>query len=109
MIAALEDKIVQGATVMALNAVYESDFCGFSYCFQPGRGPHDALDALSTAIKIREVNWILDADIQNFFGPVSQNWLVCFLEHRVGDKRIIRLIEKLARGGHPRRWDRDGS
>ena len=75
-IAALEDKIVQGATVMALNAVYESDFCGFSYGFRPGRGPHDALDALSTAIKIRKVNWILDADIQNFFGAVSQNWLV---------------------------------
>jgi RNA-directed DNA polymerase len=65
-IAALEDKIVQGATVMVLNAIYEGDFVGFSYGFRPGRGPHDALDALSTAIKIRKVNWILDADIQSF-------------------------------------------
>jgi retron-type reverse transcriptase len=79
-IAALEDKIVQGATVMLLNAIYEGDFCGFSYGFRPGRGPHDALDALSTAIKIRKVNWILDADIQNFFGAVSQDWLVRYLE-----------------------------
>jgi len=98
-IAALEDKIVQGATVMALNAIYEGDFCGFSYGFRPGRGPHDALDALSTAIKIRKVNWILDADIQNFFGAVSQSWLVRFLEHRVGDKRIIRLIQKWLKAG----------
>jgi group II intron reverse transcriptase/maturase len=98
-IAALEDKVVQGATVMALNAIYEGDFCGFSYGFRPGRGPHDALDALSTAIKIRKVNWILDADIQNFFGAVSQNWLVRFLEHRIGDKRIIRLIQKWLKAG----------
>jgi RNA-directed DNA polymerase len=98
-IAALEDKIVQGATVMTLNAIYEGDFCGFSYGFRPGRGPHDALDALSTAIKIRKVNWILDADIQNFFGAVSQDWLVRFLEHRVGDKRIIRLIQKWLKAG----------
>jgi RNA-directed DNA polymerase len=74
-IAALEDKIVQGATVMVLNAIYEGDFVGFSHGFRPGRGPHDALDALSTAIKIRKVNWILDADIRNFFGAVSQDWL----------------------------------
>jgi len=98
-IAALEDKIVQGATVMVLNAIYESDFVGFSYGFRPGRGPHDALDALSTAIKIRRVNWILDADIRNFFGAVSQDWLVRFLEHRIGDKRIIRLIQKWLRAG----------
>ena len=84
---------------MALNAIYEGDFCGFSYGFRPGRGPHDALDALSTAIKIRKVNWILDADIQNFFGAVSQSWLVRFLEHRVGDKRIIRLIQKWLKAG----------
>jgi retron-type reverse transcriptase len=93
-IAALEDKIVQGATVLVLNAIYEGDFCGFSYGFRPGRGPHDALDALSVAIDRRKVNWILDADIQNFFGSVSQDWLVRFLEHRVGDKRIIRLVRK---------------
>jgi RNA-directed DNA polymerase len=93
-IAALEDKIVQGAIVMLLNAIYEGDFCGFSYGFRPGRGPHDALDALSTAIKIKKVNWVLDADIQNFFGAVSQDWLVRYLEHRIGEKRIIHLIQK---------------
>jgi RNA-directed DNA polymerase len=98
-IAALEDKIVQGATVMVLNAIYEGDFCGFSYGFRPGRGPHDALDALCVAIDHRKVNWIIDADIQNFFGAVSQEWLVRFLEHRVGDKRIIRLIQKWLKAG----------
>jgi group II intron reverse transcriptase/maturase len=98
-IAALEDKIIQGATVMVLNAIYEGDFCGFSYGFRPGRGPHDALDALSVAITSRKVNWILDADIRNFFGAVSQDWLVRFLEHRLGDKRIIRLIQKWLKAG----------
>src|SRR6266851_1676014 len=98
-IAALEDKIVQGATVLVLNAIYEGDFCGFSYGFRPGRGPHDALDALSVAIDRRRVNWILDADIQNFFGTVSQDWLIRFLEHRVGDKRIIRLARKWLKAG----------
>ncbi|MFD1981851.1 group II intron reverse transcriptase/maturase [Mesorhizobium newzealandense] len=98
-IAALEDKIVQGATVMVLNAIYEGDFCGFSYGFRPGRGPHDALDALCVAIDHRKVSWIIDADIQNFFGAVSQKWLVRFLEHRVGDKRIIRLIQEWLKAG----------
>lgn len=98
-IGALEDKIVQGATVMVLNAIYEGDFVGFSYGFRPGRGPHDALDALSTAIKTRKVNWILDADIRDFFGTVNREWLVRFLEHRIGDKRIIRLIQKWLRAG----------
>jgi len=98
-IAALEDKIVQGATVLVLNAIYEGDFCGFSYGFRPGRGPHDALDALSVAIDSRKVNWILDADIQNFFGAVSQDWLIRFLEHRIGDKRIIRLARKWLKAG----------
>jgi group II intron reverse transcriptase/maturase len=98
-IAALEDKIVQGATVMVLNAIYEGDFVGFSYGFRPGRGPHDALDALAVAITSRKVNWILDADVQNFFGSVSQDWLVQFLEHRIGDKRIIRLIRKWLKAG----------
>jgi group II intron reverse transcriptase/maturase len=98
-IAALEDKIVQGATVMVLNAIYEGDFCGFSYGFRPGRGPHDALDALCTAIDKRKVNWIIDADIQNFFGAVSQEWLVRFLEHRIGDNRITRLIQKWLKAG----------
>ena len=98
-IAALEDKIVQGATVLVLNAIYEGDFCGFSYGFRPGRGPHDALDALCTAIDKRKVNWIIDADIQNFFGAVSQEWLVRFLEHRIGDNRITRLIQKWLKAG----------
>ena len=84
---------------MVLNAIYEEDFLGFSYGFRPGRGPHDALDALSVAIDRRKVNWILDADIQNFFGSVSQSWLVRFLEHRIGDKRIIRLIQKWLKAG----------
>jgi group II intron reverse transcriptase/maturase len=98
-IATLEEKIVQGATVIVLNAIYEGDFVGFSYGFRPGRGPHDALDALMVAIGTRKVNWILDADIRNFFGSVSQSWLVRFLEHRIGDKRIIRLIQKWLRAG----------
>ncbi len=98
-IAALEDKIVQRATVMVLNAIYEGDFIGFSYGFRPGRGPHDALDALSVAITTRKVNWILDADVANFFGSVNQDQLVLFLEHRIGDKRIIRLIRKWLRAG----------
>ena len=84
---------------MVLNAIYEEDFLGFSYGFRPGRGPHDALDALAVAITTRKVNWILDADVQNFFGSVSQDWLVQFLEHRVGDKRIIRLIQKWLKAG----------
>ena len=98
-IAALEDKIVQGATVMVLNAIYEGDLCGFSYGFRPARGSHDALDALCVAIDKRKVNWIVDADIQNFFGAVSQEWLVRFVEHRIGDKRIIRLIQKWLKAG----------
>jgi len=98
-IAALEDKIVQGATVIVLNAIYEGDFCGFSYGFRPGRGPHDALDALCVAIDKRQVNWIIDADIQNSFGAVSQTFLARFLGHRIGDKRIIRLIQKWLRAG----------
>ncbi len=98
-IAALEDKIVQGATVMVLNAIYEEDFLGFSYGFRPGRGPHDALDALVVGITSRKVNYIIDADIQDFFGSVSQEWLLRFVEHRVGDKRVLRLIEKWLRAG----------
>jgi RNA-directed DNA polymerase len=98
-IAALEDKIVQGATVIVLNAIYEEEFLGFSYGFRPGRGPHDALDALWVGITSRKVNWIVDADIQNCFGSVSQEWLVRFLEHRIGDNRIIRLIQKWLRAG----------
>ncbi|WP_375167466.1 reverse transcriptase domain-containing protein [Bradyrhizobium sp. CCGUVB4N] len=84
---------------MVLNAIYEGDFVGFSYGFRPGRGPHDGLDALAVAITTRKVNWILDADVQNFFGSVNQDWLVQFLEHRIGDKRIIRLIRKWLKAG----------
>jgi RNA-directed DNA polymerase len=98
-IAALEDKIVQGATVLVLNAIYEEDFLGFSYGFRPGRGSHDALDALSVAITRRRVNWILDADIRSFFDTVSQDWLIRFMEHRIGDVRIIRLIQKWLKAG----------
>jgi len=84
---------------MVLNAVYEEDFLGFSYGFRPGRGPHDALDALAVGIASRRVNWIVDADIRSFFDSVSQDWLVRFLEHRIGDKRIIRLIMKWLKAG----------
>jgi RNA-directed DNA polymerase len=98
-IAALEDKVVQGATVMVLNAIYEGDFVGFSYGFRLGRGPHDALDALAVAITTLKGNWVLDADVQNFFGSVNQDWLVQFLGHRIGDKRIIRLIHKWLKAG----------
>src|SRR5882724_2329348 len=98
-IAALEDKIVQGAAVRVLNAIYEEDFLGFSYGFRPGRGPHDALDALMVGIASRKVNWILDADIRSFFDTVSQDWLIRFVEHRIGDRRIVRLIRKWLRAG----------
>ena len=98
-IAALEDKIVQGATVLVLNAIYEEDFLGFSYGFRPGRGAHDALDALAVGIASRKVIYILDADIRSFFDSVSQEWLVRFVEHRIGDKRIVRLIQKWLRAG----------
>src|SRR3981189_2453471 len=87
-VAALEDKIVQRATVAVLNAIYEEGFLGFSYGFRPGRGAHDALDAIVVAIKSRKGASILDADIQSFFDTVSQHWLIPFLEHRIGDKRI---------------------
>ena len=98
-IAALEDKIVQRAVVVVLNAIYEEDFLGFSYGFRPGRGQHDALDALSVAICETRVNWILDADIRSFFDGLSQSWLVRFLEHRVGDERILRLVHKWLKAG----------
>ena len=98
-VAALEDKIVQRATVAVLNAIYEENFLGFSYGFRPGRGAHDALDALAVGIGSRKVNFILDADIRAFFDTVSQEWLIRFVEHRVGDKRIIRLIQKWLKAG----------
>src|SRR5262252_6750660 len=98
-VAALEDKIVQGATAAVLNAIYEEDFLGFSYGFRPGRGAHDALDALVVALKSRKVNFILDADIQSFFDTVSREWLIRFLQHRIGDPRIIRLVQKWLKAG----------
>ena len=98
-VAALEDKIVQRATTALLNAIYEEDFLGFSYGFRPGRGTHDALDALCVGIESRKVNFILDADIRSFFDEVSKDWLIRFAEHRIGDKRIIRLIQKWLKAG----------
>src|SRR5664279_5101017 len=98
-IAALEDKIVQRAVVEVLNAIYEADFRGFSYGFRPGRNPHDALDALTVGITRKKVNWVLDADIRDFFGQLDQAWLRKFLEHRIADRRILRLIDKWLAAG----------
>jgi RNA-directed DNA polymerase len=98
-VAALEDKIVQRATAAVLNAIYEEEFLGFSYGFRPKRSQHDALDALIVGIASKKVNFIFDADIRSFFQEVSQEWAVRFLEHRIGDKRIIRLIQKWLRAG----------
>jgi RNA-directed DNA polymerase len=98
-IAALEDKIVQRAVVQVLNTIYEEDFLGFSYGFRPGRGQHDALDALAVGITSTKVNWIVDADIAGFFDAVSHEWLMRFVEHRVADRRILRLIRKWLKSG----------
>jgi len=98
-IATLEDKIVQRAVVEVLNAVYETDFLGFSYGFRPKRSQHDALDALAVAIIRTKVNWIWDADVSRFFDSVSHEWLIRFVEHRIGDSRIIRLIRKWLKAG----------
>jgi group II intron reverse transcriptase/maturase len=98
-IAALEDKILQRAVVEVLNAVYEADFLGFSYGFRPGRGPHDALDALAVGIERKKVNWVLDADIRDFFTSVDRGWLERFLRHRIADERVLRLIGKWLAAG----------
>jgi group II intron reverse transcriptase/maturase len=98
-IASLEDKIVQRAVVEVLNAIYEVDFLGFSYGFRPGRKPHDALDALAAGIYQKKVNWVLDADIADFFSKLDQAWLMKFLEHRIADKRILRLIRQWLAAG----------
>lgn len=98
-IAALEDKIVQQAVVTVLTAIYETDFLGFSYGFRPGRGQHDALDALWIGIMKRKVNWVLDADIRGFFDNIDHGWMLRFLEHRIGDKRVLRLIGKWLTAG----------
>jgi group II intron reverse transcriptase/maturase len=95
----LEDKIVQRAVVEVLNAIYESDFLGFSYGFRPKRSPHQALDALTVGIMTRKVNWVLDTDIRSFFDILSHGWLVRFIEHRVADRRVVRLIQKWLNAG----------
>src|SRR5229473_2246667 len=98
-IAALEDKIVQQAVVTILNQIYEVDFKGFSYGFRPGRSPHQALDALTVGIQRKRVNWVLDADIHGFFDNLSHEWMRKFIEHRVADRRILRLIQKWLKAG----------
>jgi RNA-directed DNA polymerase len=98
-IAALEDKIVQAAVVAILTPIYEAEFLGYSYGFRPGRNQHDALDALAYGVNARRINWILDADIARFFDTLSREWLVRFIEHRIGDRRIIRLIQKWLKAG----------
>jgi RNA-directed DNA polymerase len=98
-IAALEDKILQRAVVGVLNAIYEADFLGFSYGFRPRRSPHDALDALAVGIERKRVNWVLDADIRDFFTSLDHGWLEKFLEHRIADKRMLRLLRKWLKAG----------
>jgi len=98
-IAALEDKVVQHAVGMVLNQIREEDFLGFSYGFRPGRSQHDALDALYVGITRKKVNWVLDLDIRAFFDRIEHSWMVKFVEHRIGDKRIVRLIQKWLKAG----------
>ena len=107
-IAVLEDKLVQQAMVWVLSQIYEQDFLGFSYGFRPGRGPHDALDALWVALMERKVNWVLDADIRSFFDTLDHEWLMKFVEHRVADPRVCRLLRKWLRAGvsEDGRWSR---
>jgi RNA-directed DNA polymerase len=98
-IAALEDKIVQQAVVTVLSQIYEGDFLGFSYGFRPGRSQHNALDALTVGLRRKKVNWVLDLDVRGFFDNVSHEWLVKFVEHRIADRRVIRLIQKWLKAG----------
>jgi group II intron reverse transcriptase/maturase len=98
-IAALEDKIVQQAVVAILNQIYENDFLGFSYGFRPGRSPHMALDALTVGTTRRRVNWVLDLDIRGFFDNMGHEWTMRFLQHRVADPRLLRLIQKWLQAG----------
>jgi group II intron reverse transcriptase/maturase len=95
----LEDKIVQRATVEVLNAVYEPEFLGFSYGARPGRSPHHALDAVTVGIEKRNVNWVRDADIRGFYDAIDHEWLVKFVEHRIGDQRVVRHIRKWLKAG----------
>jgi RNA-directed DNA polymerase len=109
----LEDKIVQRTTVDVLNAIYETDFLGFSYGFRPGRNPHNGLDALYAGLLTRKVNWVLDADIRGFFEAIDHEWLVKFVEHRVADRRVVRLIQKWLNAGvlegGTRTWSEKGT
>src|SRR5712692_1743951 len=109
----LEDKLVQRATVEVLNAIYETDFLGFSYGFRPGRNAHNALDALYAGILTRKVNWVLDADIRGFFEAMHHEWLVKFVEHRIADRRVVRLIQKWLNAGAleagARTWREEGT
>jgi group II intron reverse transcriptase/maturase len=109
----LEDKIVQRATAEVLSAIYETDFVSFSYGFRPGRNPHNALDALYAGLLTRKVNWVLDADIRGFFEAIDHAWLVKFVEHRVADPRVVRLIQKWLNAGvledGVRRWAETGT
>lgn len=98
-VTALEDKLVQRATVEVLNSIYETDFLGFSYGFRPGRSQHNALDALYTGLLTRKVNWVLDMDIRGFFDAIDHGWLVKFVEHRIADRRVVRLIQKWLNAG----------
>lgn len=98
-IATTEDKVVQRAVVEVMNAIYEQDFLGFSYGFRPGRSQHHALDALAAAITTKKVNWVLDTDIRAFFDAMSHGWLVAFIEHRIRDRRVVRLIQKWLSAG----------
>jgi group II intron reverse transcriptase/maturase len=98
-VTALEDKVVQRATVEVLNTIYETDFLGFSYGFRPGRSPHQALDALYAGLLTRNVNWVLDLDIRGFFDAIDHGWLVQFVEHRIADQRVVRLIQKWLNAG----------
>ena len=98
-VASLEDKILQRAVVEVLNAIYEQDFVGFSYGFRPGRKPHDALDALAAGIVGKKVNWVLDADFRDYFSSLDHQWLERFLEHRIADRRVLRLIQKWLAAG----------
>jgi group II intron reverse transcriptase/maturase len=98
-VTALEDKIVQRAAVEVMNAIYETDFRGFSYGFRPGRSQHNALDALYTGLLTKHVNWVLDLDIRGFFDAISHEWLVKFIEHRIADRRVVRLIQKWLNAG----------
>ncbi len=109
----LEDKVVQRATVEVLNAVYETDFLGFSYGFRPGRSPHNALDALYAGLLTEKVNWVLDADIRGYFEAIDHGWMVKFVEHRIADQRVVRLIQKWLNAGAleagARTWREEGT